>query len=252
LEGARLIFLWIGYNPTMASVLSTSPTPETKRQNVPPLGNGDRLTRDEFERRYRATPKVNKAELIEGVVYMPSPVRHGSHSKPHSILNAWIVHYAAKTPGLDGFGDNGTVRLDNDNEPQPDLYLMLPVRLGGQAKIDPDDYISGAPALVCEISGSSVSIDLHLKKTAYRRNGVQEYLVWRTEDSAIDWFSLVAGDFIPIAPESDGTLRSRVFPGLWLNPASVISADLPAVFALLDRSTSLPEHADFVKRLATT
>jgi hypothetical protein len=236
----------------MASVLSTTPTPEVQRQSAPPLGNGDRLTRDEFERRYKATPKVNKAELIEGVVYMPSPVRHGSHSKPHVILANWIGHYAAKIPGLLEFGDNGTVRLDNDNEPQPDLFLMLPARVGGQAKIDADDYISGPPALVCEIAASSVSIDLHLKKTAYRRNGVQEYLVWRTEDSAIDWFSLVAGDFVPITPESDGTLRSRVFPGLWLTPANIIAADLPAVFALLDRSTSLPDHTDFVKRLAAT
>jgi Uma2 family endonuclease len=212
--------------------------------------NGDQLTRDEFERRYRAMPDVKKAELIEGVVYMPSPVRYESHSKPHVVLATWIGYYAARTPGLRGFGDNGTVRLDNDNEPQPDLFLLLPAHLGGKSKIDQDDYISGAPALVCEVSGSSVSIDLHLKKTAYRRNGVQEYLVWRTEDSVLDWFSLVGGEFVPIPTEADGTLRSRIFPGLWLKPASLIGADLPAVFAVVDAGTATPEHADFVKRLA--
>lgn len=196
-------------------------------------------------------PEVKKAELIEGVVYMPSPVRHVAHSKPHSILNAWLVHFAAKTPGLPEFGDNGTVRLDNDNEPQPDLYLLLPTHLGGLAKVDADDYISGPPSLVCEVAASSVSIDLHYKKTAYRRNGVQEYIVWRTEDAAIDWFYLHDGDFLSLPLQSDGTLRSRIFAGLWLSPASMISMDLPAILALLDRAASTPEHGEFVKRLAS-
>jgi hypothetical protein len=217
---------------------------------IPPLVNGDRLTRDEFERRYNAMPHVKKAELIEGVVYMPSPVRHTVHSKPHSILNGWLVYYASKTHGINEFGDNGTVRLDNDNEPQPDLFLMLPVQLGGKAKVDEDDYITGPPALVCEVSASSVSIDLHLKLNAYRRNGVQEYLVWRTQDAAVDWFSLEAGNFVQLTHDSDGILRSRIFPGLWLKPASLIAADLPAIFALIDAGTAAPEHAEFVKRLA--
>ena len=41
-----------------------------------PLENGDRLTRAEFERRYAAMPRLKKAELIEGIVYVPSPVRY--------------------------------------------------------------------------------------------------------------------------------------------------------------------------------
>jgi Uma2 family endonuclease len=207
------------------------------------------LKRDEFERRYLAMPEVNKAQLIEGIVYMPSPVRYNAHSKPHMVLSSILVHYAAKTPGLLGFGDNGTVRLDEDNEPQPDVFLLLPTHLGGLAKVDEDDYITGPPALVCEVAASTVSIDLHLKKNAYRRNGVQEYLVWRTEDSAIDWFTLQAGDFVSIPAEPDGTLRSRVFPGLWLSPAMLMAGDLPGIFKLLDTAAATAEHADFVKRL---
>lgn len=195
-------------------------------------------------------PNVKKAELIEGMVYMPSPVRYESHSKPHVVIATWIGYYAAKTPGLRGFGDNGTVRLDIDNEPQPDVFLMLPAQLGGRAKVDQDDYISGPPALVCEVAASSVSIDTHLKKNVYRRNGVQEYLIWRTEDATIDWFALVDGDFVPLPMQPDGTIHSNIFPGLWLSPANLISADLAAVLALLDCGTATPEHADFVKRLA--
>jgi Uma2 family endonuclease len=196
-------------------------------------------------------PNVSKAELIEGVVYMPSPFRFQAHSQPHMTLAGWLAYYAAKTPGLRGWGDNGTVRLDNDNEPQPDLFLLLPPQLGGLTKVDADDYISGPPALVCEVAASSVSIDLHLKKTAYRRNGVQEYIVWRTEDAAIDWFYLHEGDFLSLPLQSDGTLRSRIFPGLWLSPLSMISVDLSAIFALLDRAAATPAHAEFVKRLSS-
>jgi Uma2 family endonuclease len=216
---------------------------------MPQLANGDRLTRAEFERRYAAMPEGIKAELIEGIVYMSPPVRFQPHSEPQAHLIIWLGHYVAKTPGL-RIGDNGTVRLDEDNEPQPDAFLILPPHLGGRATIDADGYVGGPPALVCEIAASSVNIDLHAKKAIYCRYGVQEYLVWRTEDAAIDWFSLEAGNFVPILSKEDETLCSKIFPGLCLHPASLLSADLPALFALLDKTTAMPEHAEFVAQLA--
>jgi hypothetical protein len=143
---------------------------------IPPLENGDRLTRAEFERRYEAMPHLKKAELIEGVVYVPSPVRHRYHGKQHSRLNAWLVHYEAGTPGVD-VGDNSTVRLDLDNEPQPDCLLFIQPEHGGRVKFDEKGYIEGGPDLVAEVAASSVSYDLHNKLNAYRRNGVREYVV---------------------------------------------------------------------------
>src|ERR1051326_9390149 len=171
------------------SVARTHPQPP-RTPRVPPLENGDRLTRHEFERRYAAMPQMNKAELIEGIVYMPSPVRLKKHGKPHVILSTWLGYYISKTPGLGDFGDTSTVRLDEENEPQPDLMLLLPPKLGGGAKVDEDDYVAGPPDLICEVAASSVSIDLHAKLAAYRRNRVREYLVWRTDDQAVDWFAL--------------------------------------------------------------
>src|SRR5262250_2667499 len=93
-------------------------------QRIPPLENGDRLTRPEFERRYEAMPHLKKAELIEGVVYVPSPVRYEGHGRQHSAILTWLGVYMASTPGV-GAGDNTTVRLDLDNEPQPDALLRL-------------------------------------------------------------------------------------------------------------------------------
>ena len=155
---------------------------------LPPLENGDQLTRVEFERRYQAMPEVKKAELIEGIVYMASPVRAKKHSKPHSRIIGWLIAYEAATSGVETL-DNATVRLDVDNEPQPDALLRI--EQGGQSRISEDDYVEGAPELIVEIAASTASIDLHQKLKVYRRNQVQEYLVWRIYDSEFDWFPLV-------------------------------------------------------------
>lgn len=98
---------------------------------VPPLESGDRLIRQEFERRYSAMPYVKKASLIEGVVYVASPLRFNSHGKPHGNLIIWLGAYKVSTPSIE-LGDNVTVRLDSENETQPDVSLLIDESLGGQ------------------------------------------------------------------------------------------------------------------------
>ncbi|MFO8100396.1 MAG: Uma2 family endonuclease, partial [Salinibacter sp.] len=180
---------------------SVSPT-------APVLANGDRLTRDEFERRYEAMPHVKKAELIEGTVYMPSPVHADSHGRPHSAIMGWLLAYDAATPGVRSY-DNATVRLDLDNEPQPDALLRIEADCGGQSRISDDDYVDGPPELIVEVAHSSAAYDLHDKKQVYRRSGVQEYVVWQIEDERVDWFVLEEGEYLPLSPNADGRLTSR-------------------------------------------
>src|SRR5438046_266786 len=179
----------------------------------PLLEPGDRLSRDEFERRYERMPHVKKAELIEGIVYMPSPLRAKSHGEPHNRLGTWLGTYAAETAGVGCF-DNSTVRLDLDNEPQPDLVLIKPSEKRGQTSISEDDYIEGAPELAVEIVGSSRAYDLHQKKGAYRRNGVREYLAWITDENRVAWWELREGEYREIAPGAGGLLQSGVSTGL--------------------------------------
>ena len=202
--------------PTIPSTQPVEPSEPFGNGAIPPLENGDRLTRDEFERRYDAMPGLKKAELIEGEVYMPSPVRHGRHGHPHTRLVTWLGNYETDTPGVEA-GDNGSVRLDLDNEPQPDGFLFIRPEHGGQARISEDDYIEGAPELVAEVASSSASYDLGKKLNVYRRNGVREYVVWRVLDRQVDWFVNRGGRFEPMPPPADGILRSAVFPGLWLD-----------------------------------
>jgi Uma2 family endonuclease len=213
-----------------------------------PLEHGDRLTRAEFERRYDSMPRLKKAELIEGTVYMPGPVRHRRHAAPHAKLLGWLGNYAAYTPGVQAAG-NGSIRLDLDNMPQPDAFLIISPECGGQAKIDDDDYIAGAPELVAEVATSSVSYDLGSKRRVYRRSGVREYIVWRVLDAQVDWFVLSDGEYRVMPLPDDGILRSTVFPGLWLDVNAVLSGDLSRVLAVLQDGLKSLEHAEFAARL---
>jgi Uma2 family endonuclease len=214
--------------------------------NLPHLESGDRLTRAEFERRYKVTPEGFKAELVEGVVYVASPVRvlHGS---PHFKLITWLGVYSTATPGLSG-ADNATTRLDLDNEPQPDVLLRLDH--GGTSTISADGYVEGAPELVAEIATSSSAIDLGDKKNAYRRNGVQEYLVWQTFENRLSWFRLEEEAYVSIAPAPDGIIRSTVFPGLWLEVAALLDGQMMTVLNTLQAGLTTPEHQAFVQSLA--
>lgn len=218
-------------------------------REVPPLENGDQLTRPEFERRYEAMPHLKKAELIEGVVYVPSPVRYEGHGRQHSALNGWLVVYSASTPGV-AVSDNTTVRFDLDNEPQPDVLLRF--THGGQSRVAADGFLEGPPELVAEVASSSVAYDLHQKLDVYRRHGVHEYIVWRTADNAIDWFVLREGRYERLAPNEAEIYKSETFPGLWLNAAAMLQEDLAGVLKTLGEGLASHEHAEFVQRMAQT
>jgi Uma2 family endonuclease len=223
--------------------MSISPT-----VSIPPLESGDRLTRIEFERRYQQTPDKTKAELIEGVVYVASPVRANRHGKPHAQIVGWLLVYESETPGA-YLADNTTVRLDADNEPQPDALLRIEPEVGGNSRITEDDYIEGAPELIVEVAASGASYDLNDKLNAYRRNGVQEYIVWQSYENRIDWFRLEAGRYVSLEPDEVGIIRSNVFPGLWLAVNALREGNLAEVLAVLQQGIQTAEHQEYVQRL---
>ena len=240
-----------------APVITTDPAPGVRRKAaipgsrpaLPPLQSGDRLTRREFERRYEAMPTVKQAELIEGVVFMSSPLFEASHGQPQAHALAWLGVYKAATPGL-RIADNTSLRLDNDNEYQPDAILRIDERLGGRSRIAADQYLEGAPELIFEVAASSASVDLYDKFRVYRRVGVQEYIVWQVYDQRINWWELVDGEYAPLAVDEQGIVRSSVFPGLWLNVSAMLNDDLKAVLETLQQGIASAEHAAFVTRLA--
>jgi hypothetical protein len=212
------------------------------------LQNGDRLTRDEFERRYEAMPDLKKAELIKGVVYMPAAaVRFEQHGGPHFDLIGWLAVYRTFTRGVRG-GDNSSLRLSLDDEPQPDALLFILPEHGGRARLDDEGYVVSGPELIGEIAASSVSYDLHDKLDVYREHRVQEYIVWRVEDEVIDWFVLKKDSYVPL-PLQGGIYRSRVFPGLWLDARAMIEGDMLRVAEVAHEGLTSPEHAAFAALL---
>lgn len=213
-----------------------------------PLEPGDRLSREEFERRYHLMPNCKKAELIEGVVYVPSPARLEGHSEPHFALIGWLSVYRFATPGIRG-ADNGTLRLDLENEPQPDCMLFIDPNCGGSIHVSKDDYLVGPPEFIAEVSGSTAATDRGPKLRTFLRHGVNEYFIWLTEKRRIEWYSLRDGQYVLLQPDADGVIKSEVFPGLWLDVAALLKGDLVKVFAVQRRGFVSAEHLAFVERL---
>jgi Uma2 family endonuclease len=229
--------------------ISKEQVPPRERNGTPPLMAGDFLTRAEFERRYHVHPEIKKAELIEGIVYMPSPVRYGNHANPHLYIDTWLGTYLIATPGVDG-GNNATLRLDLKNESQPDAMLRIASQLGGRSFVTEDDYLEGSPELVVEIAASSVSYDMHPKKEVYARHGVQEYLVMQMYERKASWFVLRDGVYEELKPDTQEILRSEVFPGLWLKVDAFWANDMATVIAVLHEGLASPEHQTFVESLS--
>lgn len=203
------------------------------------LETGDRLTRDEFHRRYCARPDIRKAELIAGVVYVASPMRFDQHDEQSTWVNGWLFTYVLSVRGV-RHGSGGTIYLSNDTEVQPDAFLFRdPPSWPGGIRLTSDGYLEGAPELVVEVAASSESQDLRAKMEAYRRAGVQEYIVWSVRRRQIDWFRLRAGRYVRLEPDADGVIESEVFPGLRLAVAKMLAGDMAGVVAELRRLNSL-------------
>lgn len=215
-------------------------------QRVPPLVMGDKLTRDEFMRRWEADPRINRAELIGGIVYMPSPVTV-EHGDTDGDVGAWLSVYKAATPGT-ASGRNSTSFM-LDDAPQPDLNLRINRDCGGGSWIE-DHYLHGVPELLAEVCISSASYDLHHKYDLYQSAGVPEYLAVLVFEREIRWHVLVDGGYQLHSADADGLWRSRVFPGLWLDGKALLRGDLQHVLDRLNEGLRSPEHEQFVTALA--
>lgn len=237
--------------PTIKRIRQRSPNKQAKVRSLqpPPLQSGDHLSRAEFERIYQLHPEIKKAELIEGVVFVASPLHLKTHANPHFNIITWLGTYAAQTPGTLG-ADNATLRLDLENEPQPDVILALEPVIGGKIKISADDYLEGVPELIVEIAASTASYDLNIKKKVYARNGVREYLVFLSYEQEVRWFVLGVDGYGLNPANEQGVLQSKIFPGLWLNSSAFWKGDLAGMLSTLQMGLVSSEHMEFVRMVS--
>jgi len=210
------------------------------------LEAGDHLDRAAFHRRYEQLPEIKKAELIDGVVFMPSPTRLHDHATPHGHVVTWLGTYQARTPSV-GLADNATVFLSPSDEVQPDALLRLDAGAGGRTRVGDGGYLDGPPELVVEIAASSASYDLHAKRRAFERAGVAEYAVVVVAERRVVWWQLEEGRYQPLQPDGDGIVRSRRFPGLWLAVEPLLAGDLGRVLDVQADGLASDEHAAFVR-----
>jgi hypothetical protein len=213
----------------------------------PPLVEGQRLDQAEFHRRYEAMPPSTRAELIDGVVFMPSPVGP-EHGRAHIPVSVWFSYYEENTPGVEAL-DNTSTALGLKSEPQPDLQLRILPECGGRTQAD-RRFIRGVPELVLEVTHTTRYTDLGPKLDDYERAGVPEYVVRTVEPDEVLWHVLQEGRLVAVSPDADGLYRSRVFPGLWLDPQALLARDTRRLREVLDQGGATPEHAAFVARLA--
>ncbi len=211
------------------------------------LVEGQRLDQPTFHAIYEAMPPGTRAELINGVVSMPSPVGP-PHGRAQVPMIMWLGAYQENTPGVEALVDTSTA-LGRKSEPQPDAQLRIMSEHGGRTQAD-RRFVRGVPELLVEVSHTSRFTDLGPKFEDYERVGVLEYVVRALEPEEVLWFVLRDGRFAELLPGPDGTFRSEVFPGLWLDPASLISGDTRRQRAVVDLGCATPEHAAFVARLA--
>ena len=213
-----------------------------------PLEPGDEMTAAEFRRRNAVTSEDLRAELVEGFVYMSAAVRT-AHGGPHSLMIGCLEIYCGETPGLDCLAD-ATDRLDDENEPRPDVAAFIEPGYGGRCRIDRQGYLTGGPQFICEIAASTEFLDRGMKRRVYQRHGVEEYLVWRTRREFIETYRLIDGDLVLVDADADGIYRSRIFPGLWLDLAAAVGKDRRRLHRTLREGIETDEHAAFVSRLA--
>lgn len=211
---------------------------------VPALQPGDHLDQPTFHARYEAMPEHVRAELIGGIVYMPSPVK-ADHGDVHGELITWLTLFKAATPGTRVL-DNATQILGDDSEPQPDAALLI---TGGQTRETDDGYIRGAPEFVAEVALSTESYDLHSKKRDYEHHGVREYVVCVLRLQRIVWFVRQGATFAELSPDAEGIYRSPFIKGLWLDAAALLRGDTNRVHEVLNQGLASTEHAEFARSI---
>jgi Uma2 family endonuclease len=229
--------------------LQTQPAPPAVISvlHLPPLEAGDHLDQATFHARYEAMPPDFRAELIGGVVFVPSPLRL-EHGESHALIMGWLTNYWSATPGT-SVRDNATAILGDDSEPQPDATLVIEPERGGQSSVSEDGYATGPPELIVEIASNSESIDLHAKRRDYEQAGVLEYVVVVLRQRMVRWFVLQDGTYREVEADAHGLFKSTVFPGLWLDAPALLRRDVRQVMTTLQRGIETPAHAAFVQQL---
>jgi hypothetical protein len=206
---------------------------------------GDRMTLEEFLERWEQMPDLKFAELIDGTVYMPSPISR-EHMRVDSRVQGLCSYYCLRTAGTES-GTNGTWLLNGVGGAQPDCSVHILQEFGGRSTTK-RGLAAGAPEFVAEVCYSSRAYDLGPKLALYQAAGVDEYLAILVEERRFEWRVLINGSY-ELMDSDHGVYRSRILPGLWIDSNAFWNDQSAALLQTLEQGLASQEHQDFAALL---
>ncbi len=174
-----------------------------------------------------------KADLIDGVIYMASP-----ENIEHNELLEWLTEILGPYVRARKLGRLTTsrvaYRLATHVAPEPDIAFVAASRL----HILKGGYVDGPPDLAVEfVSPESVERDYELKRSRYEQAGVREYWIIDPDEKRATFLALGPDGKFAETPPVDSRFHSRVLPGFsldarwfWQRP---LPETLPIIQALL-------------------
>ncbi len=165
-----------------------------------------------------------KADLINGVIYMASPDSPRAN-KIACFINSLIRFYiAGREIRGECYASRVAFVIDGSHAPEPDVSYLTPER----AHLEASGRVHGPPDIAVEIvSQESVHRDYELKREMYEAAGVAEYWLIDPIDSRTEFLVLRDGRYQAPALENGNRFRSTVIPGFWLNVEWLFATPLP-------------------------
>ncbi len=176
-----------------------------------------------------------KADLIDGVIYMASPDNIDAY-RHYRWLGHLMSDFCEETDQGEIFGSRVAFRLADLGSPEPDLAFVQKARLHLVRR----GFFDGPPDAAFEIvSPESVERDYVLKRSQYEAAGVAEYWIIDAMERRVTLLRLGAnGKYREVKPRK-GELHSAVLRGFWLRPEWLWQEPLPrkrvVLQQLLDR-----------------
>ncbi len=205
---------------------------ETESLVLPKVAPGDRMTDDEF---FQFAPADRKAELIGGILVMPSPAYDPHEDRQGFLLTILRTFVRHKQLGIVR-GSHTAVHLQTGENYEPDVLFVAAER----ANIVRREGVFGAPDLVIELlSPGTANYDWGVKRRVYAQSGVRE--LWLIDPNGLDGSAFFQRDESGLKEVSfqDNVLRSLAVPGFYLR------ADW-----LWPESGNLPDEIGVLKELS--
>ena len=181
---------------------------------------------------YALVPDRQKADLLDGVIYVASPDTYHGDQYTNFLARLLAGFCEARDLGK-VFGSRFAFRLSPHRCPEPDVAVVLASRL----HLVDDHGMTGGPDVAVEVvSRDSRTRDYRDKRRIYEESGVSEYWLVDPIKGRADFLVLEAGKYQSAVLDDGSIFRSRVLPGFFLDGRWLFGEDLPKVQPTSTRS----------------